>query len=66
MTPHAALALMTQEEASELLCACVQYLTVDKIEAALREGLEPQERRQLAYQLSIEFDLDSPQESESS
>ena len=39
------------------MVACCEYLAVDRIEAALRQGLDPLERRQLAYQLSIEFDL---------
>lgn len=65
MTPHQVLSFLTQDQTSDLLCACVQYLPVDRIERALREGLDPLERRQIAFQLSIEFDSDSGQ-SESS
>ena len=57
MTPHQALAFMTQEQTAELMAACLEYLPIDRVEAALRTGLEEWERRQLAFQLSIEFDL---------
>ena len=57
MTPHQVLSLLTQEQTADILVACCQYLPVDRIEAALRGGLDDIERRQLAYQLSIEFDL---------
>jgi len=64
MTPHQVLSLLTQDQTADLLVACCQYLPVDRIEWAMRQGLEPLERRQLAYQLSIEFDSDTgPQES---
>lgn len=56
MTPHATLSLLTQEQTAELLVACCQFLPVERIEAALRLGLDELERRQLAYQLSIEFE----------
>jgi hypothetical protein len=57
MTPHQVLSLLTQDQTEDILLACCQYLEVDRIERAMRRGLEPLERRQLAYQLSIEFDL---------
>ena len=57
MTPHQVLSLLTQEQTADLLVACCQYLPIDRIEASLRSGLDDLERRQLAYQLSIEFDL---------
>ena len=66
MTPHQVLSLLTQDQTADLLTACVQYLPVDRIQEALRQGLEPLERRQLAYQLSIEFDLEGSSDSESS
>ena len=56
MTPHQVLALLTQEQTAELLSACIEYLPIDRVESALRQGLEDLERRQLAFQLSIEFD----------
>lgn len=55
MTSHQVLSLLTQDQTADLLAACVEYLPVDRIERALREGLDEQERRQLAFQLSIEF-----------
>ena len=57
MTPHQVLSLLTQEQTQDLLVACTQYLDVEHIHIALREGLEPYERRQLAYYLSLEFEL---------
>ena len=66
MTPHQVLSLLTQEQTSDLLCACVQYLPIDRIERALREGLEEAERRQLAFQLSIEFSLSGMDDDEES
>ena len=56
MTPHATLSLLTQEQTADLLVACCAFLPVDRIEASLRAGLDEVERRQLAYQLSIEFE----------
>ena len=58
MTPHATLSLLTQEQTADLLVACCSFLPVERIEASLRLGLDEVERRQLAYQLSIEFDLE--------
>ena len=60
--------LLTREQTARLLEALCEYLEVDQIERALRRGLNELERRQLAYQLSIEFDLEdsgfrSPQQS---
>ena len=66
VTPHATLSLLTQDQTAELMVACAQFLPVDRIQAALREGLEPLERRLLAYQLSIEFDLSGSQDDETS
>ena len=66
MTPHQVLSLLTQEQTEDILLACCQYLEVDRIERAMRRGLEPLERRQLAYQLSIEFDLSGTDDDESS
>lgn len=56
VTPHQVLSLLTQDQTEDVMLACCQYLPVDRVERALRRGLEPLERRQLAYQLSIEFD----------
>lgn len=56
MTPHQVLSLLTQDQTAELLVACCQYLPVDRIEWAVRNGLDERERRQLVFQLSIEFD----------
>lgn len=59
MTPLQAVALLTlltQEETADLLTACVEFLPVDRVESALRAGLDELERRQLAFQLSIEFE----------
>ena len=56
MTPHQVLALLTQEQTAELLVACLEYLPLDRVESSMRQGLEDWERRQLAFQLSIEFD----------
>ena len=58
MTPHQVISLLTQDQTADLLAACLQYLPLDRVEAAMREGLEEWERRQLAFQLSIEFDRD--------
>lgn len=66
MTPHQVLSLLTQDQTADLMCACVQYLPIDRIERALREGLEEQERRQLAFQLSIEFALSGSDDDEAS
>ena len=65
MTPHQVLSLLTQEQTAEILVACCQYLDVGRIEAALRQGLDAAERREVAYRLSIEeFDTESgPSES---
>lgn len=68
MTPHQVLSLLTQEQTADLMAACLEYLPIDRVESALRRGLTELERRQLAYQLSIEFDLEesgfrSPQQS---
>ena len=65
MTPHQVLSFLTQDQTAELMTACAQYLPIDRIQAALREGLEEIERRQLAFQLSIEFDLDTGQDESS-
>lgn len=56
MTPHQVLSLMTQDQTAELLVACLEYLPLDRVEASMRAGLEDWERRQLAFQLSIEFE----------
>lgn len=61
MTPHHVISLLTQQQTFELLVVCVQFLPVDRIEAALREGCDELERRQLAFQLSIEFDSEEEQ-----
>lgn len=66
MTPHQVLSLLTQDQTKDLMVACCQYLTVDRIEAAIRSGCEPIERRQLAFQLSIEFDYEGSADSEPS
>ena len=57
MNAHQVLSLLTQEQTYELFVASLQYLPLDKVEAGMRAGLEDWERRQLAFQLSIEFDL---------
>lgn len=62
MTPHHFLSLLTQDQTADLLTACCQYLPVDRIEAAVRSGCDELERRQLAFQLSIEFDLSETQD----
>lgn len=59
---------LTREQTERLLENLCLYLEVDQLERALRRGLTELERRQLAYQLSIEFDLEesgfrSPQQS---
>ncbi len=66
MTPHQVLSLLTQDQTADLMCACAQYLPVPRIQEALRQGLDPLERRQLAYQLSIEFDLSGSADDEAS
>ena len=66
MTPHQVLSLLTQEQTFDLMVACAQYLPVDRIQEALRQGCDPLERRQLAFQLSIEFDYAGSQDGESS
>jgi hypothetical protein len=66
MTPSQVLHFLTQDQTHDLLVACAECLPIDRIEHALRLGLESLERRQLAYQLSIEFDLEGSQDSESS
>ena len=48
--------LLTKEQTATLFESCVEYLEVDAMEVALRRGLTDLERRQLAFQLSIEFD----------
>lgn len=65
MTPHQVLSLLTQDQTADLMVACAQYLPIDRIEWALRHGLEPLERRQLAFQLSIEFDSSTGPEEDS-
>lgn len=59
---------LTRKQTERLLENLCLYLEVDQLERALRRGLSELERRQLAYQLSIEFDLEesgfrSPQQS---
>jgi hypothetical protein len=66
MTPHQVLSLLTQDQTQELMMACAQYLPIDRIQEALRQGLDEIERRQLAWQLSVEFDTTSSQDVESS
>ena len=56
MTPHQVLSLLTQDQTADLMVACCQYLPTDRIQWALRQGLDEMERRQLVFQLSIEFD----------
>jgi len=58
MTPHQVLSLLTQDQTADLMVACCQYLTIDRIQWAIRQGLDEQERRQLVFQLSMEFDRD--------
>lgn len=58
MTPHQILSLLTQEQTADLLVACSQFLDPDRVATCLREGLEPVERRRVAYLLSLEFELD--------
>lgn len=48
--------LLTREQTARLFESCLDYLEVDTVEQALRRGLTDIERRQLAFQLSIEFD----------
>ena len=66
MTPHQVLSLLTQDQTYDLFVACLQYLPVDRLQEGLREGCEPLERRQLAFQLSIEFDLSGADTDEAS
>ena len=49
---------LTREQTARLLESLCDYLEVDQLERALRRGLSELERRQLAYQLSIEFELE--------
>ena len=58
MTPHQVVSLLTLDQTANLLTECVQCLPIDRIEYSLRRGLEDWERRQLAFQLSIEFERD--------
>ena len=58
MTPHQVLSLLTQEQTAGLLTACAQYLPEERIATALREGLEPAERRRVAYLLGLESELE--------
>jgi hypothetical protein len=54
MTPHQVIALLTQEQTADLLIACCNYLSVERVAACLREGLEHEEILQL-QQLLIDF-----------
>jgi hypothetical protein len=56
VTHDAVLSLLSREQTIALFESCLSYLEVDEIEAALRRGCTELERRQLAFQLSIEFD----------
>lgn len=56
MSHDAILSLLTREQTAALFEDCLNYLEVDQIEAALRRGCTDLERRQLAFQLSMEFD----------
>ena len=56
MNSDAVLTLLSKEQTAALFESCLNYLEVDAVEAALRRGLTDLERRQLAFQLSIEFD----------
>lgn len=47
MSPHQVLALLTQDQISEMLVAASQFLSVERISSALKEGLEPHELVQL-------------------
>lgn len=47
MTPHQVLSLLTQEQTADLMVACCNYLSPERIAAGLREGLEPEELEQL-------------------
>ena len=66
MTPHQVLSLLTQDQTADLMVACLEYLPIDRVESALRSGLSEIERRQLAFQLSIEFSLTGSQDVEES
>lgn len=48
----------TSDQLQALMQTLCEYLEVDRVEVALRRGLTELERRQLAFQLSIEFDLE--------
>lgn len=59
MTPHQVLALLTQDETADLMAACCTYLSPERIATILKEGLEPEEIRQLrAILVDIESDED--------
>lgn len=55
MTPRQVLALLTQNQTQDLMTACAQYLSPERILAALQEGLEPDELRQLSKALNDYF-----------
>lgn len=61
MTPHQVIALLTQNQTHDLMCACAQYLPPERILSALREGLEPDELRILAGMMKDYF-VDSDDE----
>lgn len=57
MTPHQVLSLMTQDQTADLMTACCNYLSPERIAAVLREGLEHDELAQLR-QFLVDFDAD--------
>lgn len=57
MTPHQVISLLTQEQTRDLVTACAEFLDARQLHVALREGLDIHERQQLAYLLSLEFEL---------
>lgn len=55
MTPHQVLSLMTQDQTADLMTACCNYLSPERIAAVLREGLEHDELIALR-QLLVDLD----------
>lgn len=58
MTPHSVIALLTQDQTEDLMAACAQFLSVERIMKAMVAGLEPAELKELKAKLDDHLCVD--------